>query len=262
LKIIKKKELCINYLRCENYARRNFNTCSECGRKVNQIRKSTNRQNETKKRNQVEEAEEKVIAAKRACIVNRAFDNRLNQLAFDLANIEREMQQPIIQVPLPIPPREQSIPQERNTPNIVNHSPQTQSFQSRTPITPIKAPQTQYIDTLQSFNNLQVSSETQRTSNDEEKCSICADILEQEGVQIGITDCEHEFHILCMKNFHDSCKKYNKEISCPNCRNKIQTFSPVHSTNESFGEGQHLKPTDASKPSIREERAFGEQMAV
>ena len=64
-------------------------------------------------------------------------------------------------------------------------------------------------------------SESKKDILDEKyNCKICSTIIKNEKTYL-CYECQKIFHEKCLKDWDNKCKLQNKNLECPNCRNKL-----------------------------------------
>lgn len=54
-----------------------------------------------------------------------------------------------------------------------------------------------------------------------DNCAICQSST---NIFLTTTQCNHNFHKVCLDNYSKFCIKYNKSLKCPLCRNLLQPY--------------------------------------
>ena len=76
------------------------------------------------------------------------------------------------------------------------------------------------IRSIFSLNYHKLSESKQEMLDEKYSCNICSIIIKKEKPYLCYR-CQKIFHEKCLKNWDDECKLNNKNLECPNCRNKL-----------------------------------------
>ena len=76
------------------------------------------------------------------------------------------------------------------------------------------------IRSIFSLNYHKLSESKQEMLDEKYSCNICSIIIKKEKPYLCYR-CQKIFHEKCLKNLDDECKLNNKNLECPNCRNKL-----------------------------------------